>query len=183
MVYSVNGFIEKNTDHISREWSKLLYQSNHCLLKTLFPEGNPLRKNPKKPITLANQFLITIESIIAKLERKQLHFIKCIRPNRLKMPNMFDDEYVYGQLRSQFLMEQNQFLKMGFFYREKYSTFFKRFRILSSQTWPVWTGTHLNGVYVLLFCFFNGEMSNFAFGKSKLFIKQFKMVNIQTYTQ
>lgn len=179
VVYSINGFIEKNTDHIGREWSQLFYHSGHTLLKTIFPDGNrSLRKNPKKPITLANQFVITIESILAKLENKQIHFIQCIRPNRLKMPNMFDDEYVYKQLYSQFVIEYNQFLQAGYFYKENYDTFFKRFSILSHQTWPKWNGTLLNGVYVLLYQLFNGKLDNFAFGKTKIFVKHLSVVRM-----
>lgn len=175
-MYSINGFIEKNTDHISRDWSYLLYKGDHCLLKTLFPEGNPVRKNPKKPITLASQFLISVEAIIAKLQSKQLHFVKCIRPNRLKMPALFDDEYVSRQLRSQFLIEQSAFFSKAYFYSERYSRFLARFRILSAQTWPTWTGTALNGVYILLFQLFDGQLAEFAFGKSKIYVKSFKTV-------
>lgn len=180
-MYSINGFIEKNTDHISRDWSYLLYKSDHCLLKILFPEGNPVRKNPKKPITLANQFLISIEGIIAKLQNKQLHFIKCIRPNQLKMPNMFDDEYVYKQLRSQFIIEHGDFLKAGYFHSERYSLFFRRYRMLSAQTWPNWTGTPLNGVYLLLFQLYDGQLGEFAFGKTKIFVKNLKIVSRTRY--
>jgi len=120
--------------------------------------------------------MISIESIIAKLQNKQIHFIKCIRPNKLKIPSMFDDEYVYRQLCSQFLLEQSEFCKSSYFYNEKYGSFFERFRILSSQTWPVWTGSHLNGIYLLLFQLFNGDMSNFTFGRTKIFIRHLKML-------
>lgn len=177
MVYSVNGFIEKNTDHLSRYWSHFMYQTDHCLLKTLFPEGNPLRKNPKNPITLASQFCISIESIIAKLENKEIHFIKCICPNRLKIPNLFDEDYVYKQLCSQFLIEHSEFIKRGYFYKEHYGPFFQRFRILSPQTWPLWFGTAINGVFVLLHNLFNADLSQFNFGKTKIFIKHMKTVS------
>lgn len=178
VVYSINGFIEKNTDHISRDWSALFFKSDHSLLKLLFPEGNPARKNPKKPITLANQFIISVESVIAKLQSKQLHFVKCIRPNRLKMPNLIDDEYVFRQLRSQFLIEQSAFLKKAYFFSQRYANFFERFRLLSAQTWPTWSGNALNGVYILLFQLFDGQLAGFAFGKGKIYVKTFKTVGV-----
>ena len=156
-----------------------MYQSDHCLLKTLFPEGNPIRKNPKNPITFASQFCISLESIIAKLQNKEIHFIKCISPNMEKLTNMFDDEYVYKQLSSQFLIEHCEFLKRGYFYRENYLSFFKRFRILSIQTWPVWVGSTVNGVFVLLHNLFNGDLSSFNFGRSKIFIKHLRTVWIR----
>lgn len=177
VVYSVNGFIEKNTDHIHRNWSHFLYQSDHPLLRMLFPEGNPVRKSPKKLISLVSQFCISIDTMLAKLQNKEIHFIKCVKPNAQKMPNIFEDEYVYRQLSSQFLIEHSDFASKGYFYSETYAMFFKRFSILSLQTWPVWSGSIVNGVFMLLHNVFNGNLSHFNFGRSKIFIKHLKTVS------
>lgn len=94
------------------------------------------------------------------------------------MPALLDDEYVSRQLRSQFLIEQSTFFKKAYFYSERYGRFLARFRILSAQTWPTWTGTALNGVYILLFQLFDGQLAEFAFGKSKIYVKSFKTVGL-----
>ncbi|OTF72318.1 hypothetical protein BLA29_001635 [Euroglyphus maynei] len=175
-VYSINGFIEKNAEHLNRNWSQFFFESNHQMLQKLFPEGNPLKKSLRKPITLANQFSIAIESMIAKLHNKEIHYVMCIKPNRLKIPNIFDDEYVYKQLSSHFIIEHGEFLRRGYVYCEKYGTFFKRFRILSRSTWPYWKGSAVNGVLTFIQhnAFLKTSLNDFNFGKTKIFIKHLK---------
>lgn len=178
-MYSINGFIEKNAEHLNRNWSQFFFESNHQMLQKLFPEGNPLKKCLRKPITLANQFSIAIESMIAKLNNKEIHYVMCIKPNRLKMPNIFDDEYVYKQLSSHFIIEHGEFLRRGYVYCEKYSLFFKRFRILSRLTWPYWKGSVVNGVFTFIQHnnFLKTSLNDFKFGKTKVFIKHLKTVS------
>lgn len=94
------------------------------------------------------------------------------------MPNLIDDEYVFRQLRSQFLIEQSAFLKKAYFFSQRYANFFERFRLLSAQTWPTWSGNALNGVYILLFQLFDGQLAGFAFGKGKIYVKTFKTVGV-----
>ena len=179
-MYSINGFIEKNAEHLNRNWSQFFFKSNHQMLQKLFPEGNPLKKSLRKPITLANQFSIAIESMIAKLNNKEIHYVMCIKPNRLKMPNIFDDEYVYKQLSSHFIIEHGEFLRRGYVYSEKYGPFFKRFRILSPMTWPYWKGSIVNGVVTLIkhnTSLKTNSLNDFNFGKTKIFIKHLKTVS------
>lgn len=177
VVYSVNGFMDKNNDHLSREWSTFFRQSEHCLLRTLFPEGDRvLRKGAAKPITLADQFSIALEALIAKLQSKEIHFIKCLRPNRLKMPNMFDDEYVGRQVSSQFLVEANYLVGCGYFFCESYSSFWRRFRVLLPTTTTTKATTDRHGCEHLVQLLTSGEMAlspdEFAFGKTKIFVRQ-----------
>lgn len=147
------------------------------MLQKLFPEGNTTKKNIRKPITLANQFSIAIESMLAKLQNKEIHYIMCIKPNRLKIPNIFDDEFVYKQLSSLFIIEHGEFLRHGYVYSERYETFFKRFRILTPQTWPLWNGSIVNGVFTCLNFALKSQLNDFNFGKTKILIKHLKTVN------
>ena len=46
MTYHVSGFVEKNTDLLDKDLSCVMFQSDHPLLRTLFPEGELLTTVP-----------------------------------------------------------------------------------------------------------------------------------------
>ena len=176
--YSVNGFVDKNNDILYRDLSYVMFQSEHPLLKVLFPEGNPYRTQIKRPATIATQFKISISALMKNIQSKQLNFIKCIKPNATKEPHVFESALVQHQVRCQLLVEFSRLRRAGYFYREDYETFLKRYKMLSDTTWPHWKGnTHVEGVSLLLEEF-PIPSSEYAFGKTKIFIKSLKMVII-----
>jgi len=173
----VTGFIDKNNDLLYRDLSYVMYQSQHPLLKILFPEGNPYRTQMKRPASIATQFKISIGALMKNIQSKELNFIKCIKPNQLKEPLIFEIGLVQHQVRYLLLLETCRLRKAGYFYREDYEVFLKRYKMLSTITWPQWKGSAIEGVTLLL-----KEMpvypSEYAFGKTKIFIKNMRMVPI-----
>ncbi len=175
MTYSVTGFVDKNNDLLYRDLSYVMYQSQHPLLKILFPEGNPYRTQMKRPASIATQFKISIGALTKNIQSKQLNFIKCIKPNELKEPHIFETGLVQHQVRYLLLLETCKLRKLGYFYKEDYDIFFKRYKMISPNTWPHWRSSSMEGVTLLL-----KEMqispSEYAFGNSKIFIKNLRMV-------
>lgn len=175
VTYSVIGFIEKNNDLLFRDLSFVMFQSESHLLKILFAEGNPKRTQMKRPASIATQFKISIGALMKNIQSKQLNFIKCIKPNQLKEPQVFEMSLVQHQIRYQLLLESAKLRKAGYFYRQDYENFLKRYKMLSPNTWPKWNGACIEGINVLLkdLPFFSTE---YAFGRSKIFIKNLKTV-------
>lgn len=97
--YTVEGFVDKNRDFLSRDLSQAMYSSNHSLLKTLFPEGNPKRVAIKSPATVGTQFKISLSALLRTLTTKQPHYIRCIKPNELKQPRIFETALIQHQIR------------------------------------------------------------------------------------
>ena len=62
-----------------------MFQSQHPLLKTLFPEGNMKRSMRRRPATVATQFKISIGALINNLASKSDHFVRCIKPNENRL--------------------------------------------------------------------------------------------------
>ena len=129
VIYSVVGFIEKNNDHLSRSLSMLMYESVNPLLKILFPEGNPKKNTLKRSVTTCSQFKLSISTLLKNIQCKQLNFIKCIKPNQLKEPSLFENSLILHQIRYLLLIESTKLVKAGYFYKNDYISFLKRYKM------------------------------------------------------
>ncbi|XP_076356260.1 myosin 95E isoform X5 [Tachypleus tridentatus] len=170
VTYSVTGFIEKNNDLLYRDLSQAMYNCEHPLLKTLFPEGNPRRTTLKRPTTTGIQFKISIGALMKNLEAKQPNYIRCIKPNELKQPMIFEMALVNHQVQYLGLLENVRVKRAGYAFRQDYNIFLQRYKMCSLQTWPNWSGLPVEGITHLLHDL-PIHPSEYTFGRTKIFIK------------
>ncbi|KAF4518594.1 hypothetical protein B566_EDAN012422, partial [Ephemera danica] len=97
VTYCVAGFVEKNCDSLPRDLSLAMFRCEHPLLKSLFPEGNPKRTTLKRPATAGTQFKISVGALMRNLQSKTPHFVRCVKPNELKQPRIFELALVQHQ--------------------------------------------------------------------------------------
>ena len=66
--------------------------------------------------------------------------------------------------------------RAGYAFRQVYQQFLYRYKMLANETWPHWEGNPQEGVRIILT---NQEIpeDEYAFGKSKIFIRNPKMVS------
>uniref|UniRef100_A0A5F8HI18 Unconventional myosin-Ia n=1 Tax=Monodelphis domestica TaxID=13616 RepID=A0A5F8HI18_MONDO len=102
-------------------------------------------------------------------------FRRCIKPNEHQQRGLFSSELVNTQARYLGLLENVRVRRAGYAYRQVYSVFLERYRMLGRSTWPHWRGPAREGVEKLL-----GELSlssgELAFGRTKIFIRSPKML-------
>ncbi|XP_022240517.1 unconventional myosin-Ib-like isoform X3 [Limulus polyphemus] len=170
VTYSVTGFLEKNNDLLYRDLSQAMYNCEHPLLKTLFPEGNPRRTTLKRPTTTGIQFKISIGALMKNLEAKQPNYIRCIKPNELKQPMIFEMALVNHQVQYLGLLENVRVKRAGYAFRQDYNIFLQRYKMCSLQTWPNWSGLPVEGITHLLRDL-PIHPSEYTFGRTKIFIK------------
>ncbi|XP_042900119.2 unconventional myosin-Ib [Parasteatoda tepidariorum] len=173
VTYSVTGFIDKNNDILHRDLSQAMYRTEQPLLKTLFPEGNPRRTSLKRPATTATQFRISIGALMKSLQGRNALYVRCIKPNELKQPMIFEMALVQHQVRYLGLLETTRMRKAGYAHRQDYESFLQRYKMLSIHTWPVWSGLPVEGVTHLLRDL-PVHTSEYCFGRTKVFLKHSK---------
>ncbi|KAF1675204.1 Unconventional myosin-Ia, partial [Pygoscelis papua] len=196
VTYNVTGFIEKNNDLLFRDLSQAMWAAQHTLLRSLFPEGDPQRVSLKLPPTAGFQFKASVATLMKNLYSKNPNYIRyqpwegapalslvpagppqptaalprCIKPNETKTAMLFTPELVLAQIRYLGLMENVRVRRAGYAFRQLYSLFLERYKMLSRQTWPRWAGSDREGAEVLL-----AELAfppkELAFGHTKIFIR------------
>ncbi|NXN07098.1 MYO1A protein, partial [Indicator maculatus] len=170
VTYNVRGFIEKNNDLLFRDLSQAMWAAQHTLLRSLFPEGDPQKVSLKLPPTAGFQFKASVAMLMKNLYSKNPNYIRCIKPNESKAPMLFTPELVLAQVRYLGLMENVRVRRAGYAFRQLYSSFLDRYKMLSTQTWPRWAGSDREGTEVLL-AELRYAPEELAFGHTKIFIR------------
>lgn len=98
VIYKVNGFVEKNRDSLPREISRALFRCDHPLMQSLFPEGNPKRCIIKRPISKSVQLQVSLKALLKSLAIRQMHYIRCLKPNEMKQPRIFEMALIQHQV-------------------------------------------------------------------------------------
>ncbi|XP_043823869.1 unconventional myosin-Ia [Dromiciops gliroides] len=170
VMYDVNGFLDKNNDLLFRDLSQALWSSKHPLLRTMFPEGDPKQASLKRPPTAGTQFKNSIATLMKNLYSKNPNYIRCIKPNEHQQRGVFSSDLVGIQARYLGLLENVRVRRAGYAYRQVYSAFLHRYRMLSRSTWPHWHGQSREGVEKLLEEL-TLDSKELAFGRTKIFIR------------
>ncbi|KAI9142865.1 hypothetical protein BKA69DRAFT_219046 [Paraphysoderma sedebokerense] len=90
----------------------------------------PQNKNSAKSQTLALQFHSSLNDLISTLTSCNPFFIRCIKPNTKKEPQVLDRSLVMSQLRYCGMLETIKIRRLGFSIRISYDEFWKRYRLI-----------------------------------------------------
>uniref|UniRef100_A0A7N8X5Y7 Myosin 1D n=1 Tax=Mastacembelus armatus TaxID=205130 RepID=A0A7N8X5Y7_9TELE len=171
VVYSVVGFIDKNKDTLFQDFKRLLYNSANPVLKGMWPEGKlSITEVTKRPLTAATLFKNSMISLVENLASKEPYYVRCIKPNDVKSPLLFEQERCRHQVEYLGLLENVRVRRAGFAYRQTYPRFLQRYKMISEFTWPNHDlPSDKDAVKRLLQgCGFDHDV---AYGKTKVFIR------------
>uniref|UniRef100_A0A8C1TDN6 Unconventional myosin-Id n=1 Tax=Cyprinus carpio TaxID=7962 RepID=A0A8C1TDN6_CYPCA len=170
-VYSVVGFIDKNKDTLFQDFKRLLYNSSNPVLKAMWPEGKlSITEVTKRPLTAATLFKNSMISLVENLASKEPYYVRCIKPNDVKSPLLFEHERCKHQVEYLGLLENVRVRRAGFANRQLYPRFLQRYKMISEFTWPNHDlPSDKEAVKRLLQgCGFEHDV---AYGKTKVFIR------------
>ncbi|XP_075408916.1 unconventional myosin-Ia [Tenrec ecaudatus] len=170
VTYNVVSFIDKNNDLLFRDLSQVMWKAQHTLLRSLFPEGDPKQASLKRPPTAGAQFKSSVAILMKNLYAKSPNYIRCIKPNENQQRGQFNLELVATQSQYLGLLENVRVRRAGYAYRQVYSLFLERYRMLSRSTWPSWKEGDREGVKKILEDL-GVTSEEVAFGKTKIFIR------------
>ena len=84
-------------------------------------------------MTAGFQFRQQMGELVKVLGKCEPHYIRCIKPNDHKKSGSFDADRVRHQVRYLGLLENVQVRRAGFAYRQLFTVFATRYRLLSSS--------------------------------------------------
>mmetsp|Transcript_65426 Transcript_65426/g.156435 ORF Transcript_65426/g.156435 Transcript_65426/m.156435 type:complete len:1692 (-) Transcript_65426:12-5087(-) len=159
VTYSVETFLEKNTDKLHSDIVNLFKTSKIELLKTLFtdPKFSPdsasqkaadkdrtrMRKSrssvggqegsgsQRQNVTVGMVFREQLDRLVEELSKTNPRYVRCIKPNANKRPREFDSIDVLRQLRCAGMLESIRIRHAGYAVRRPFKDFFQRFRLLA----------------------------------------------------
>ncbi|GMS95638.1 hypothetical protein PENTCL1PPCAC_17813, partial [Pristionchus entomophagus] len=149
--YNVDRWLEKNKDTVDRSVIEMLSTSIHPLVRELVAgdESSPLARNGGRRPSMRSPSCNTVSfiyrqqlsSLISLLENSQSHFIRCILPNRERLPLKIDRPLVLHQLRCNGVLEGVRICQKGFPTKLPFDQFISRYRFLSTQSMRLnWSG-------------------------------------------
>ncbi|XP_058870055.1 unconventional myosin-Vb [Acipenser ruthenus] len=152
--YECDGFLDKNRDTVFEEPINILKASKSELVAELFQEsggdgpplpgvttavpngslrssrkgGSTARREHKQ--TVGFQFRQSLQLLMGTLNSTTPHYVRCIKPNDLKQPFLFDPKRAVQQLRACGVLETIRISAAGYPSRWTYPEFFKRYRVM-----------------------------------------------------
>ncbi|KAM6899598.1 unconventional myosin-Ig [Xenentodon cancila] len=171
VTYSVEGFLDKNKDLLFQDFKRLMYNSANPVLKEMWPDGQlSITEVTKRPLTAATLFKNSIVALVDKLACKEPYYVRCIKPNEMKSPVLFEDARCQHQVAYLGLLENVMVRRAGFAYRQLYARFLQRYKMTCEYTWP----NHLmssdrDAVEAIITQ--HGFQDDVAYGHTKLFVR------------
>ncbi|WZY97000.1 hypothetical protein YC2023_069329 [Brassica napus] len=142
VTYETTGFLEKNRDLLHSDSIKLL-SSCSCHLPQAFassmlihsekPVVGPLYKAggaDSQRLSVATKFKDQLFQLMQRLGNTTPHFIRCIKPNNVQSPGLYEQGLVLQQLRCCGVLEVVRISRSGFPTRMSHQKFARRYGFL-----------------------------------------------------
>ncbi|XP_052393989.1 unconventional myosin-VIIa [Carassius gibelio] len=184
--YETKGFLEKNRDSLHSDIIQLVHSSKNKFIKQIFQADVAMflcgyleptaslqkgMETRKRSLTLSSQFKRSLELLMKTLSVCQPFFVRCIKPNELKKPMMFDRGLCVRQLRYSGMMETIRIRRAGYPIRYTFAEFVDRYRVLMPGVKPANKQDDLRGTSQRIVVSVLQRDGGWQIGKTKIFLK------------
>ena len=128
--------------------------------------AGPSKAGSKAP-TVSSQFYTSLQELIAKMDPRSPHFVRCLKPNAQSAPNYYYPDFVMNQLRYTGMLETVRIRREGYAYRPTFAEFIKRFGQLGFPLGKKVDATSSNCKTVLK----KSGLTDWEVGKTKVFLR------------
>ena len=145
--YTTDGFVEKNRDELPKESIELLRNSQAGFIRNLadFMDLTDSIETNKLPTpmkfhradssvgraTVGGQFRRQLKLLRQKIDLTTPHYVRCLKPNDMLVPDTFDRGIVAEQLRCGGILEAVRVARAGFTQHYPHADFVRRYRSLA----------------------------------------------------
>jgi len=147
VIYDVDYWVEKNRDSLQDEQYKAIASSRYLtaksakgekgegqhvsLLQKFQTDREPGDGKNKKPATLGSNFKNSLFQLVdSTLMTCRCSFVRCIKPNTLKLPKQYDSSLVLNQLQYTGMLDTLIIRKEGWPKRPTHQEFYEHFKPL-----------------------------------------------------
>ncbi|EGD81471.1 myosin-X [Salpingoeca rosetta] len=196
VVYTVDGFLEKNKDVVQDMLFDLMHSSTCAFVRDLTKfqnllevdrrviVGSKLRRNKSimrrgtstdmrtnkgKP-TVGDTFRRQLAALVEVLEATTPWYVRCIKPNSDKKPRLYDDELVKTQLQYSGMLDIVRIRKQGFPVHVRAEHFVEKYHGMARVMGKALPKDPRDAVRQIM-TFINAPETEWQIGKTKVFLR------------
>ncbi|KAM7462300.1 hypothetical protein LguiA_030421 [Lonicera macranthoides] len=177
VTYQTELFLDKNKDYVVAEHQALLSDSKCSFVSGLFPPSPEESSQKSKFSSIGSRFKQQLQALLETLSATEPHYIRCVKPNNLLKPGIFENHNILQQLRCGGVMEAIRISCAGFPTRKTFDEFIGRFGILAPDV--------LNGSYdevnASKMILEKVNLKDYQIGKTKVFLRAGQMAELDAH--
>ncbi|KAH0866065.1 hypothetical protein HID58_083276 [Brassica napus] len=174
VTYQSNHFIDKNKDYIVAEHQALFTASNCSFVAGLFHALHEDSSRSSKFSSIGSRFKQQLHSLMETLNGTEPHYIRCIKPNNILKPGIFENFNIIHQLRCGGVLEAIRISCAGYPTRLAFYDFLERFGLLAPE---VLDGNYDDEVACQMILDKKG-LRDYQVGKTKIFLRAGQMAEL-----
>ncbi|KAL2942705.1 Myosin-11 [Bienertia sinuspersici] len=137
VLYQSDQFLDKNKDYMVPEHQDLVTSSKCAFVAGLFPpvveEATKSSNKSSKFSSIGSRFKLQLQQLMETLNSTEPHYIRCIKPNNLLKPAIFENVNILQQLRCGGVLEAIRISCAGYPTRRLFFEFINRFGLLAPE--------------------------------------------------
>ncbi|KAJ4845533.1 hypothetical protein Tsubulata_015620 [Turnera subulata] len=133
VLYQSDQFLDKNKDYVVPEHQDLLSASKCSFVQGLFPPLPEESTKSSKFSSIGSRFKLQLQSLMETLNSTEPHYIRCVKPNNLLKPAIFENQNIMQQLRCGGVLEAIRISCAGYPTRKPFFEFINRFGLLCTE--------------------------------------------------
>ncbi|GFS39336.1 myosin [Actinidia rufa] len=168
VTYQTNTFLDKNRDYVVVEHCNLLCSSKCPFIAGLFlslPEESS--RSSYKFSSVASRFKQQLQALMETLNSTEPHYIRCVKPNSLNRPLIFENKSILHQLRCGGVLEAVRISLAGYPTRKTYHEFVDRFGLIALEVMDESYDEKTTTEKILQ----KLKLENYQMGKTKVFLR------------
>ncbi|KAH9681455.1 Myosin2 [Citrus sinensis] len=176
VTYQTELFLDKNKDYVVPEHQAVLSASGCPFVSGLFPPLTEESSKSSKFSSIGSRFKQQLQALLETLSATEPHYIRCVKPNNVLKPSIFENTNVLQQLRCGGVLEAIRISCAGYPTRKMFHEFLSRFRILAPK---VFDGS-CDEVTACKRLLQKVNLKGYQIGKTKVFLRVGQMAELDT---
>ncbi|GKV13946.1 hypothetical protein SLEP1_g24902 [Rubroshorea leprosula] len=174
VVYLADLFLDKNKDYVVAEHQDLLTASKCPFVAALFPPSPEESSKSSKFSSIGTRFKQQLQALMETLNSTEPHYIRCVKPNNVLKPAIFENANIIQQLRCGGVLEAIRISCAGYPTRRTFYEFLHRFGVLAPE---VLDGNYDDKVACQMILDKMG-LKGYQIGKAKVFLRAGQMAEL-----
>ncbi|XP_074280784.1 myosin-17-like [Silene latifolia] len=176
VTYQTDLFLDKNKDYVIAEHQDLLQASKCSFVAALFPPLPEETSKSSKFSSIGARFKLQLQQLMETLSSTEPHYIRCVKPNNVLKPAIFENVNILNQLRCGGVLEAIRISCAGYPTRRTFVDFLLRFGVLAPE--------FLDGKYddkvACQKILDKMGLKGYQIGKTKVFLRAGQMAELDT---